>query len=308
MKIITCPAFTPNGGIRIILEVAHRLNATIFSDHTSCDWFDIKVPVTNDINVLKEADVLIISSPHHVHLADLKIKAKKVAFFQMLEHLFTNDRVFLTRCKRWYQLPGIIISRWGMEELNKMGNMRLRYIGNGVNFNDFPIYSTKKDNKTILLESPEPINKSKDKNRIALSVAKRLQSEGYNIIGYGAIKPNIDCEFHVCPDLKTMNKLYRDATIMIKATVYDFRSTAPLEAGTKGTVTARAIMYGDDDLIDGFNCLRVPYNENELYRISKTLLEREELRNTLAKNMTNYLKENSWDNVMIQWNQALGSF
>lgn len=305
MIVITCPAFSPNGGIRIILEVANRLGATIFTEAKECTWFDIKVPVTDDIEVVRSADIVIISSPHHVHLLDLKLK-RPLAFFQMMEHLFNGSKPWQLRCKRWYQMEGVIISQWGMNELRARGNKKtLHYIGNGVNFDHFPIENKKKDGKTILLESPVAINKSKDKSQLAIKVAKRL---GLRVIGYGVIDPDFKIDFYKTPDLKTLNELYSEATIMIKATVYDFRSTSPLEAGTKGTVTARAIMMGDDDLRNEYNCLRVPYDENELYRISLQLIERETLRETLANNMIEYLKSNSWDTKINLWKQALGLF
>jgi hypothetical protein len=310
---ITTPALTPNGGIRVILEVAHRLskfhNVTIYNESTinSCHWYPIECQIVNDTKGLGQADILIISSPHSMHLTELKIKARVFAFNQMMEHLFQpNNRAFRMRCFQFYNLETITISQWGINELRTFGNLKpIHYLGNGVNLDHFPIYSNKKDGKTILLESPEPINPTKDRDRIALKVALRLKNEGYRVIGYGVVKPKGVDSFFVNPDLNTLNALYKEATILIKATLYDFRSTSPMEAGTKGTVTARAIIKGDDDLINEFNCLRVNYSEADLYTISKRLLEDEKLRTRLAKNMIAHIKENNWDKYIDQFNKII---
>ena len=301
---ITCPAFSPNGGIRVILEIANRLNkfhqVTIFNQNneTKCSWFPINCRVTNLTHELQNADLLIISSPHAINLASLKLKAKVIAFIQMMEHLFhPYDLNFKAKANKFYtNYETIIISQWGMNEILKLGNRnKIHYLGNGVNFDHFPISKAKKDNKTILLESPVASNATKDVKKLALKVAHRLRDR-YKIIGFGQVAPNdFGDNFVVCPDLKTMNKLYKEATVMVKATLYDFRSTAPLEAATKGTVTARAIMKGDDDLVDMVNCRRVPYNEDELYRATCWLMENTEKRTELASNFLNLIKEKTWD-------------
>ena len=301
MKItMTCPAFTPNGGIRVILDVAHELSkrheVTILCPDKGCHWYPITVKVIQHNNDLKNQDVLIICSPHHIHLKDLKIKAKKFAYIQMIEHLFQPGNLrFKAQAMRFYrELPFITISQWGLEEILKYGNRnRYLYTWNSVNFDQFPLMNKRKKS-TILLESPMAINGTKDKNQIALKIGRRLKDMGYKVVGYGAIKADLD-EFYVFPDLKTMNRLYSDAIIMIKATQLDFQSTAPLEAGTKGCVTVRGINKGDDNLIHELNCLRVHYNEDLVWNQTLRILNDEELRKTLAKNMVNYLKENSWE-------------
>jgi glycosyltransferase involved in cell wall biosynthesis len=51
---------------------------------------------------------------------------------------------------------------------------------------------------------------------------------------------------------------------MLKASKYDARSCAPVEAMKCGTVTVRSIQRGDDDLIDGYNSWVCGYDFNEL--------------------------------------------
>lgn len=302
---MTCPAFTLNGGIRVILDVAHELakrhEVTILCPDKGCHWYPITVRVIQHTNDLKDQDVLIICSPHHIHLKDLKIKAKKFAYIQMIEHLFQPSNLrFKAQSMRFYrELPFITISEWGLEEILKYGN-RNSYLrtSNSVNFAQFPIINKRKKT-TVLLESPMAINGTKDKNGIALKIGKRLKDMGYKVVGYGAIKADLD-EFHVMPDLETMNKLYSDAMIMIKTTNLDFQSTAPLEAGTKACVTVRGINKGDDNLIHEFNCLKVSYNEDLVLEQTLRILKDEELRKTLAGNMIKYLKENPWEKHVKQ--------
>lgn len=311
MKItLTCPAFAPNGGIRIIIDVAHELakrhEVQIFCPDLTSPYHPVTLKVINHTEGLKDQDILLICSPHHIHLKDLKIKAKKFAYIQMIEHLFQpgNMRFKAQSLRFCRELPFITMAEWGLEEILKFGNRnRYLYTANSVNFEHFPIIN-KRNKTTVLLESPMAINSTKDKNQIGLKIGRRLKDMGYKVVGYGAIKADMD-EFHVLPDLETMNRLYSDAMILIKATQLDFQSAAPLEAGTKGCVTVRGINKGDDNLIHEVNCLRVPYNEDLVLEQTLRILKDEELRKTLAKNMINYLKENPWEKHVKQMEEFI---
>jgi glycosyltransferase involved in cell wall biosynthesis len=288
--------------------MAHELSkyhdVQILCPQTTCDWYPIKLRVIQNAD-LRDQDVLIISSPHHIHLKDLKIKARMFSYVQMLEHLFQPTNLqFKARSMRFYrELPVITISQWGMEEILKY-NKRVHYIGNGVNFDHFPIWNKKKKGKVVLLESPIPINPTKDKHQLALKVGKRLANLGYDVKGYGSVSCK-EIEYYQCPDVKTLNKLYRESSILLKATIYDFRSTAPLEAGTKGCVTVRGIVKGDDDLINEVNCLKVGYNEEELFKASLKLLQDEELRSKLAQNMFTHLETYTWEYYGKKFNEII---
>jgi hypothetical protein len=45
-----------------------------------------------------------------------------------------------------------------------------------------------------------------------------------------------------------------------------------MEGSPGGTVTARALVQGDDDLVDGYNCLRVGYDYDALLEAARRLL------------------------------------
>jgi hypothetical protein len=172
--------------------------------------------------------------------------------------------------------------------------------------NDFPISYKAKDYKTILLESPEPTNYTKDTERIAIQVAKILKERGYIIKGFGLKEPSdkIFDEFVVKPDLATMNRLYEEATLLIKATKYDARSIAPLEAGTKGTVTIRAIIDGDDDLNET-NSFKVGYSADKLYDATMFALSHRDELNKRANTIRSYVQIHSWDYWMNKINQII---
>jgi hypothetical protein len=311
MKIlITIPGFSPHGGIRVILEWANRLQklgneVTLLCSGkvTEIDWFKNTVPIVTNV-IASKYDCLIITSPHDVNLLDSYHPKKKFVFVQMLEHLFNPTNInFYEKCVKFYRAdcPMFAISKWNIESMTyDFGRAgKTIYIGNGINLDDFPISHKEKDYKTILLESPEPTNCAKDVDRLALKFGSDLKQSGYRITGYGIKKPESDIfdEFIVKPDLPTLNRLYEDAFLMIKATRYDARSTAPIEAMTKGTVTLRAIGKGDDDL-DSSNSFRCDYNENSLFiELTGIILNLNKIK-SLQNNCRYYAQENNWDKII----------
>lgn len=307
-----------HGGIRVINEWANRL--TLFghkvilynqAGSVRCDWMNLTCKIVNNTYLLEKSDCLIVTSPHGAYLLPKDKPAKKFVFLQMLEHLFNveNKKLFDNSIMLYTtKYPLISISQWNIRILQhkfKRTGQTL-YVGNGVNLDDFPISNKPKDYKTILLESPEPTNYSKDTERIAIQVAKVLKERGYIIKGFGLKEPKdrIFDEFVLRPDLNTMNRLYEEATLLIKATKYDARSTAPLEAGTKGTVTIRAIIEGDDDLNDT-NSYKTGYSMDKLYDATMFALEHKDQTNEKANNIRNYVQTFNWDYWMNQINEIL---
>lgn len=332
MKIfIVTPSFAIHGGIRIILEWANRLtewhDVTLHSmAFDRCDWFKIKpeVKITDDC-IMHGMDCLIITSPHSIFLQDRPDTPKKVFIFaQMAEHLFCDEKAkgykdWLDKCTRFYtsKHPMLSISQWNMDLFKEMGRTGpTYYIRNGVNFEHFPISYTGKEPKTILVEGWECGNPSKDILNIGPKVAKRLKAEGYRIIAYSQkplkTMPEVPDEYYCKPDLDTMNAIYERATIMIKATQYDARSCAPLEAMTKGTLTVRAITKGDDDLKDSDcamsdrNSVRVPYDLESLYNCCMHVLNAPAKVKTLGGMARIWVQQNcDWDRIMRDINFIL---
>ena len=320
MKIfITCPNInSQHGGIRVILEWANRLQAfgheVILYDqngHLKCNWFNVTCRIVNNTFILNKCDCLIITSPHAYQLVNTNFKGKKFVFLQMMEdYFFPNKQPFINKCKILYNAPCplISISQWNIQELkNKYYRKNpIHYIGNGINLNDFPISNKEKNKKIILLESPEPTNVSKDVERIALKVAERLVFDGYIIKGYGLKKPKdqIFTEFIERPSLAQMNRLYEEAYLMIKATKYDARSTAPIEAMTKGTVTIRGIIQGDDDLNET-NSYKTGYSYDKVLDATMFALNNPNDVKKKSVNCIKYVQDNTWDIWMPKINEIL---
>lgn len=322
MKILyTLPSISvPHGGYLICCEhisrlkaLGHEVDLFVEKGPTVCAWERYShINITTDRNAYLNYDCIVIGSPHSMWLEGLiQPHQKCFIFMQMDERKFRpHDTRWHKQCLKFYlsKFPIIHGSHWGEQVCRKLGRTgAMHYIGNGVNLEHFPISDKPKDGKTILLESPASSNPAKDTDGLALKIAVRLKHQGYNIIGYGFNPVNhfaLD-EYYVRPDLATMNELYERATILLKATRYDARALSPCESMTKGTVTARAIVQGDDDLIHGVNCLRTGYDETGLYNCAKELLTNEPMRQRLADNCREYVQNESWDKIIKQLNQIL---
>jgi len=317
MKIVlTIPILSiPHDGTRIIIEWANRLsikhNVTLYCKREIIrpNWINIsqQVRVTNNVNDIRGNDMLIICSPHSIHLKDVVgMPEKKIIFLQMLEHLFKpGDIGWFEKCNRTYgcDLPTIVTSEWNKRHINQHfpdKKENIYVVGNGINFNDFPIKKCKKDGKTVLIEGWESNNPSKDCYQLAPTVAQMLRDDGYTILAYSQkpikIFPDTPNEYYYGNSKSWINRLYERASILIKATKYDSMSLSPLEAMTKGCVTVRAIAFGDEELIHNENCIRLPYStEADLYREATNLLEDEELQETLRKNCYASIQKHSWN-------------
>lgn len=317
--LISIPGFPAHGGIRILIEIANRLtkwhNVTIYSlgGLSGIEYWNIdpKVKVTTNID-LEAYDTLLIGSPHTINLEDV-FHGKIFIHLQMMEHLFNSNLKWNELCKKTYtsKNPLLSISEWNIFDLQSVYKRTgpTHYIGNGINYNDFPIKETKKDFKTVLVEGWGASNPSKDTDNIAPKVALKLKREGYHIISYGREKPKlygyVPNEFYIMPNLEKLNELYSRATILLKASKYDARSCSPVEAMTKGTVTARAIIKGDDDLKNNVNCLKVGYSEQQLYKAAKNLLTNEVDYKRLQSGMKETLKYNDWDKRIKEINEII---
>lgn len=320
---ITIPSMViPHGGTRVIIEWANRLSkwhdVTLYSLKPGMPtWILIHptVKIVFNIDQLKNSDCLIITSPHSIHLQKDKNCPKKVfIFMQMVEHLFRpTDIAWVKQCRDFYTSPHTMfaISQWNVDVVKKEfgNNAPVYYIGNGVNLDDFPVEVAPKDGKTVLVEGWEGYNPAKDVENIGPRVAARLKKEGYRILAFGQVPiktmPDVPDKYYLLPNLKTMNYLYSKATIMIKASRYDARSCAPMEAMTKGTVTARAIIAGDDDLMHTVNSIKVGYTEQELYTASKYLFDKPEERQRMSNECIEYVQHFSWDYWMEKINAII---
>lgn len=320
--IITIPGHGRHGGVRVIIEWANRLSAwhniTLLSlVRGRVDWMPVSHAVKwvyNPRDIQRKVDCLIITSPHTIHWINSLQARKKLLFCQMAEHLFhPGNKAWLDKCQTFYRQPHpmISISQWNIDLFkSEFGRTApTYYVGNGVNLQDFPISETPKDHKTVLIEGWEGYNYCKDELGVARTVAKHLKADGYHIVAYGSLPIKTDKfvphEYHEKPSTELMNKLYEDATVLVKASRYDARACAPMEAMTKGTVTARAIISGDDDLIHGQNALRCEYNSNSLYKAAKYMLENKDETEFYAAECRDYVQKYTWDYWMQEINRII---
>lgn len=320
---ITIPSLqTPHGGLRIIVEWANRLQAIgheviLFNQagHLKCSWMNVKVRITNSTTGMGRCECVIITSPHAIHLQDFIPPGQKCFIFcQMAEHLFRpNDKVWMDKCRKFYTspFPMFSISKWNIDMFRGVfgRTAETHYITNGVNLDDFPIINKPKDGITVLVEGWEPGNPTKDVDHIGPKVAARLKEQGYKIIAYSSqplkTMPHVPDEYYQRPNIQQLNELYERATILIKATLCDARSCAPMEAMTKGTVTVRAIDRGDDDL-QRFNSVRTMYKEDMLFAAATFALRNADIIECFSNNCRRYVqKECNWDIIIQRINGIL---
>lgn len=276
--LILTPSMAIHGGTRILAEWANQLSRCghpvtlqICQRH-GYRWkpwvtidFDVAIRVSTEINLFGY-DIAVAGFPHAALALDADSSyCRKFFFLQMAEHMFNDDPRWHEPCIRSYQvkMPIIGISKWVEEEVRKFrGDGKMYYVGNGVSSEFVP--GTKDEGLTVLVEGwgayPGNHNKAKDVDMLAPRVAEVLHREyGAKIIAFSQFPliqlPHVAeynyilSEYHEAPSGADLVRLYQRPTFMLKASKYDARSCAPVEAMKCGTVTVRAIERGDDDLI-----------------------------------------------------------
>jgi hypothetical protein len=265
----TLPSITqPHGGYRIIFAhieglqaKGHDVRLYVSEGDATCDWYDITFPVTKDIGAINTG-LVVHGSPHSMNDYPYCFQ-----FVQMAEHLFrVNDPQWTKASYAWYHTnhPKLYGSNWVGEFLHG----EKHYIQDGINLSHFPIERPSKPGNILLVEGWERGNNAKDVQAIAPKVAMRMKQWGWRVFAYG-FRPltrytDIPDVYIQSPTLEQLNELYRQASILVKATRYDSRALSPIEAATKGCVTVRGIIHGDDYLVNGVNCYRVGYDYDEV--------------------------------------------
>ena len=287
-----------HGGVRIIVEWANHLSRR---DHAVTlqiirpagyrwdNWIDIdstvRIQVGQAIN-LNGYDIAVATFPAAALAMDADSSfCKKFYFLQMLENLFDPNPAWHKLCFQSYKvkMPIIGISKWVEEEVRKhRGDGKMYYVGNGVSDDFKP--GQKDEGLTVLVEGWGGYNDAKDVDLLAPRVAEVLYKEyGAKIIAFSQFPLSfhkkakqyeyILSEYHEAPSREALVRLYQRPTFMLKASKYDARSCAPVEAMKCGTVTVRAIERGDDDLIDGLNSWVCPYDYNTFLQYAKSACE-----------------------------------
>jgi hypothetical protein len=302
MKIlIITPSLAPHGGIRVLVEHANGLarqgcDVTLqVIKHTGKalpNWVSFHEDVEIQFGAIKynpgKFDAIIYGSPflalqfyHHYR------HANAFMLLQMCEELFNPDnKAYVQQAIESYHLPIPIIgiSQWNKDRIldvhQRDPNLPYHLIGNGVSDNFCP--GVKDEGLTVLVEGWIGYNPAKDTEAIAPRVSKHLkQKYGAKIIAYSqfllshpqAKHADVPDEYYIQPTAEQIVALNQRATFLLKASRYDARSCAPVEAMKCGTPTVRALDLGDDDLLHQYNCLRGGYNYDEMICHSEMLLE-----------------------------------
>lgn len=306
----------PHGGIRVIIEHVnhlakrgHQVTLHVFGEAMSKTWCKIsdKVDIRYGGLITDDHDIVVATTPPlALVLNQAKIASKKFYFLQMAEDRFdARAKEFNAKALQSYKVPFPIIgiSRWVEFYVRSYrADAPMYYVGNGVSTDFVPGKQDK--GLTILVEGWESYGQSKDVSAIAPKVAKRLkETYGAKILAYSQFPcktmPDVPDEFYQVPTHDQLIRLYQRSHILLKASVLDARSCAPVEAMCCGCVPVRAIHHGDDDLIHMVNCLRGEYSEEGLFQNAARLIEDESLRIELKKGGLSYAKEwLSWERWM----------
>lgn len=296
-----------HGGVRVIVEWANHLscrghNVTLQiirpAGYRWENWIDIdssvRIQVGQAIN-LNGYDIAVATFPAAALAMDADSSfCRKFYFLQMAEHLFNDDPFWHQMCFQSYKvkMPIIGISKWVEEEVRKhRGDKTMYYVGNGVSDDFKP--GQKDEGLTILVEGwggyPGNSSSAKDVDLLACRVAEVLHKEyGAKIIAFSQFplfdpnKPYGDLrhakqyeyilsEYWEAPSREELVRLYQRPTFMLKASKYDARSCAPVEAMKCGTVTVRSIERGDDDLVNYHNSIVTPYDFGKFYSRARDL-------------------------------------
>jgi hypothetical protein len=232
----------------------------------------------------------------------------------MAEHLFNaKDETWVKLCYEFYKAPYPMfsISHWNIELFKENGRTyETIYIGNGLNFEQFTpeLIPQEQKESLIVVEGWGDRQPHKDKNMYSIAVAQILKKQGARVAAISRTpisqSKHIPDEIYIAPTTEQMAALYKRARMLIKATAYDARSCSPIEAGSKGVVTIRGIDKGDDDLINGENCLKSKYDYPAIKKNALKAWNDIDLCNELATNMHKHILEfcnwDKWVKVMVE--------
>lgn len=312
--------YNPCGGVRILVEHLNRLterghscSMVALTGETSLTWMPTNFKIVSPENaakVAKKADVVVATEANTMSVVmGLDTKARKYLFCQMRESLFfwrTNQEWALGVEEVYAQAKGvlrpIVISQWLKDFFEEeYGYEDVPIVPNGVNTEMFypdPVFP-KGDKPRILIEGHGK-NEAKDIHNLSYQVvdAYRKNVQPVELWGFSQYMPAGEWDkYWTLPSQDEIRQIYSSSTVLLKASRYEGRSCVDPEAMACGCAVVRAIDTGDDDLIDGHNCLKVKYGDAQgMYDNLKRVLEDRALRKRLIKNGLKYVKKHlGWE-------------
>ena len=314
-RIAYCtPGLGPCGGIRVLVEHCNRLAARghdvalVAPRPESPHWIKVDVPII-PIQALQGAKPLdaVVATGFQTVEWSLQIPAQRRYYFvQMMEHEFFSPRgQAWMQARDSYQLAAslgfrvITIADWLQRALYDEWRIDADIVPNGVNQEQF--YPDRPTGRAdaILVEGDDR-NPAKDVDHVSWQVALELRRlYGVELWGYSAINHPFVSEMdrHVLvPTTEQMRQMYSCCLFLLKASKYEGRACAPVEAMSCGTTCVRGIVNGDDDLLDGVNCLRTEYSYDAVLAAAKRLVEGQLLQQNLERGCRQYAKQHlQWD-------------
>jgi len=308
------------GGVRILAEHLSRLTERghtcylfALNGDMSIDWMptNFKVIGKDDLkSVAKKADVIVATEANTVRVVmGIEVQARKFLFCQMRESLFfweTNPEWRRQVEKDYQQMKGIlqpiVISQWLKDFLEEeYGYEDVPIVPNGVNERMFfpdPLWPN--GGKPRLLIEGHGMNEAKDLHHMSYQVVDmyRKNVEPVELWGFSQYPPMGEWDkYWLLPSQDDIRRIYSSCDVLVKASRYEGRSCVDVEAMACGCAVVRAIDQGDDDLVDGYNCLKVHYGDAQgMYDNLKLVLQQPALRQRLIDGGLEYAREHlGWD-------------
>ena len=317
-RIAYCtPGLGPCGGIRVLVEHCNRLAARghdvalVAPRPEDPRWIKVDVPVI-PIQALQGARPLdaVVATGFQTVEWSLQVPAQRRYYFvQMMEHaFFAQGGEAFQKARDSYQLAAaqgfrvITIANWLRRALYDGWRIDADIVPNGVNQEHFYPDRPAERANAILVEGDDR-NPAKDTEHISWRVALELrQLYGVELWGYSAINhPFIqEMDRHVLvPTTEQMRQMYSSCLFLLKASQYEGRACAPVEAMSCGTTCVRGIVEGDDDLHHGINCLLAGYNYNDVLSAAQQMMEDEIMRHNLEVGCLQYAEH------CLQWDDKI---
>lgn len=324
-------AGTPSGGTRILAEhlnwltrLGHSCTLFYILGGQKIHWMEtlFEERHLDDRPVLEYFDAVVATEVNtwQVVADDNKFPNSngKFVFIQMAEHLFfpvgsDEYKKFQGYYEYLRTLRPIVISDWLFDLASGWSMYKPKFVKNGVNMDMFyPEPFKDKPKKPVILIEGHSKNSAKDVLYMSLRAAKWLRSvKGYDFELWGFSQypqPHEFDRYWRLPDQDTIRKIYSTSDIILKASRYEGRSCVDVEAMACGCAVNRAIITGDDDLVDGHNCLKTEYGKQKTFcdNLMRLIEEGSDLRELLITNGLAYVKDNlDWADIAPVLENAL---
>lgn len=283
--LIVSPSLEPYGGVRVILNLAkylqwagHKVTLQSINGAMSCPWFNLPDEVQlrygwpDDISAYT---LVIATNPDTVFFCYGKRKTGLIYLCQMAEEFFFEKSNTEARNKAvaaaGLPIPMITVADWVKYHYGKMDsrhNAPIYVVPNGVDIEFINSEPKQRTDKTVfIVEGLNSNNEAKDTFgllRFAVKMIKAKWKEDVFITGFGQTEPRegdkrFFSEYVVKPTTLQLSGMYSRANFLLKASMYETRSLAPLEAIACGCIPIVAIKQGHPDLVHLYNSFVADY-------------------------------------------------